>query len=124
MPVAIAIADCYRFLLLPIVYCYCLGLLLLLLPIATAPPCSKTKNMNATQLCITYAVIQRPRGVTVSTLDSESSDCGSNPREACNYCLLLWLGVIAIAYCNYSSFFKATYKGGTVVYCINRGLVV
>ena len=23
----------------------------------------------------------RPRGVTVSTLDSESSDCGSNPRE-------------------------------------------
>ena len=25
---------------------------------------------------------QRPRGVTVSTLDSESSDRGSNPREA------------------------------------------
>ena len=24
----------------------------------------------------------RPRGVTVSTLDSESSDRGSNPREA------------------------------------------
>ena len=26
--------------------------------------------------------IIRPRGVTVSTLDSESSDRGSNPREA------------------------------------------
>ena len=27
-------------------------------------------------------VFNRPRGVTVSTLDSESSDRGSNPREA------------------------------------------
>ena len=27
-----------------------------------------------------------PRGVTVSTLDPESSDCGSNPREACGGC--------------------------------------
>ena len=26
--------------------------------------------------------LNRPRGVTVSTLDSESSDRGSNPREA------------------------------------------
>ena len=29
-----------------------------------------------------YIYISRPRGVTVSTLDSESSDRGSNPREA------------------------------------------
>ena len=27
-----------------------------------------------------------PRGVTASTLDSESSDHGSNPREACCDC--------------------------------------
>ena len=27
-------------------------------------------------------LVHWPRGVTVSTLDSESSDCGSNPREA------------------------------------------
>ena len=27
-----------------------------------------------------------PRGVTVSTLDSESSDRGSNPREAFQAC--------------------------------------
>ena len=29
-----------------------------------------------------HAVMQRPRGVTVSTLDSESSDRSPNPREA------------------------------------------
>ena len=29
------------------------------------------------------ALRQRPRDVTVSTLDSESSDHGSNPRETC-----------------------------------------
>ena len=28
-----------------------------------------------------------PRGVTVSTLDSESSDRGSNPRETCELSL-------------------------------------
>ena len=32
-----------------------------------------------------------PRGVTVSTLDSESSDRGSNPREAF-YFVALWQG--------------------------------
>ena len=34
--------------------------------------------------------VSRPRGVTVSTLDSESSDRGSNPREAftCLHCSL------------------------------------
>ena len=31
--------------------------------------------------------INRPRGVTVSTLDSESSDRGSNPREAFQACI-------------------------------------
>ena len=30
-----------------------------------------------------------PRGVTVSTLDSESSDRGSNPREALHYLLVV-----------------------------------
>ena len=34
---------------------------------------------------------QRPRGVTVSTLDSESSDRGSNPREAYDVYILLFL---------------------------------
>ena len=29
-----------------------------------------------------FSTFARPRGVTVSTLDSESSDRGSNPREA------------------------------------------
>ena len=34
------------------------------------------------QLQCAYMAWIRPRGVTVSTLDSESSDRGSNPREA------------------------------------------
>ena len=33
-------------------------------------------------LHVCQQAINRPRGVTVSTLDSESSDRGSNPREA------------------------------------------
>ena len=40
-------------------------------------------------LCCVYICTKinrvRPRGVTVSTLDSESSDRGSNPREALNF---------------------------------------
>ena len=32
--------------------------------------------------CLGLLTTRRPRGVTVSTLDSESSDRGSNPREA------------------------------------------
>ena len=32
------------------------------------------------------AIVNGPRGVTVSTLDSESSDRGSTPREALNHC--------------------------------------
>lgn len=35
----------------------------------------------------------RPRGVTVSTLDSESSDRGSNPREASCIDVLAAMGV-------------------------------
>ena len=36
-------------------------------------------------------VVKGPRGVTVSTLDSESSDRGSNPREAFfqRHCIVL-----------------------------------
>ena len=40
-----------------------------------------------------------PRGVTVSTLDSESSDRGSNPREA-SFCFLCWL--VGIVLCDLS----------------------
>ena len=35
----------------------------------------------------------RPRGVTVSTLDSESSDRGSNPREVFYYLSALCVAV-------------------------------
>ena len=35
-----------------------------------------------------------PRGVTVSTLDSESSDRGSNPREASFYFLCWLVGIV------------------------------
>ena len=37
------------------------------------------RRVHGLRLCF---VFNRPRGVTVSTLDSESSDRGSNPREA------------------------------------------
>ena len=44
---------------------------------APNPKCtSKGSNLNQKFFCG-----NRPRGVTVSTLDSESSDRGSNPRE-------------------------------------------
>ena len=33
-------------------------------------------------VCVIYVICIWPHGVTVSTLDSESSDRGSNPREA------------------------------------------
>ena len=39
------------------------------------------KLQRALQVC-THGFVTWPRGVTVSTLDSESSDRGSNPREA------------------------------------------
>ena len=35
-----------------------------------------------TSKCLGRHVARRPRGVTVSTLDSDSSGRGSNPREA------------------------------------------
>ena len=38
-------------------------------------------RMDTAEQCVTSVSIW-PRGVTVSTLDSESSDRGSNPREA------------------------------------------
>ena len=40
--------------------------------------------LDQRQGCCNRPIYHRPRGVTVSTLDSESSDRGSNPREA--YC--------------------------------------
>ena len=51
--------------------------LLLFLPKAT------TRHAMYSLLLLDVQVIW-PRGVTVSTLDSESSDRGSNPREALN----------------------------------------
>ena len=40
----------------------------------------KNEKIKIDQICM--LLLARPRGVTVSTLDSESSDRGSNPREA------------------------------------------
>ena len=47
----------------------------------TGENCSKGEKGYANRK-VEILVISWPCGVTVSTLDSESSDCGSNPREA------------------------------------------
>ena len=58
--------------------------------IGTAPYTMTASSRRVACACLTVLVIEllfnsdvvnRPRGVTVSTLDSESSDRGSNPRE-------------------------------------------
>ena len=45
-----------------------------------------TPNIGKSYEFYTEPPFTRPRGVTASTLDSESSDCGSNPREALGLC--------------------------------------
>ena len=45
-------------------------------------PRKSIKDRDTASIILTLPSISWPRGVTVSTLDSESSDRGSNPREA------------------------------------------
>ena len=45
-------------------------------------------------MCIRDRVINGPRGVTVSTLDSKSSDRGSNPREASSKDMLSFVNLV------------------------------
>ena len=52
----------------------------------THRPTAKQTCKTMKNVLRTYIYISRPRGVTVSTLDSESSDRGSNPREAFLHC--------------------------------------
>ena len=44
--------------------------------------CTKQAQKSTKAIVMPFANLNWPRGVTVSTLDSESSDRGSNPREA------------------------------------------
>ena len=52
-------------------------------PNTTSPTTSNGQAYVITEMLEGVAMLSWPRGVTVSTLDSESSDRGSNPRETC-----------------------------------------